>query len=764
MKKGILLPVAMAIVSTAFGQSPIHLTTDLLQNTDQVWERGYASTATLSDVATAWQRASKTNSASISYQIAYIRSSHPRFGWELPAGVQQSAYRILVASSLEKLKEGEADVWDSGKQESPRCTGIVCGGDALATARIYYWTVSIWDENDTQLPYATSRSFMTAGTFDDEFSRYPLCKTDQQPVKMTNGVVSMADFGKAAYGQLRVCVTSEQDDTLTIRLGEAFKDGKIDRKPGGTIRFTQYNLPVHRGTDTYRLSFRPDGRNAMIKNQGQDVRPVLMPDYIGEVYPFRYCEVETKHGSTIQSIVREAVHYRWDDDASFFHSSDETLNQVWELCKYSMLMTSFCGVYVDGDRERIPYEADAFINQLSHYCTDREYSMARYTVDYLCHNATWPTEWILQALILAWNDYLYSGDTALLQRDYNTLKARTLVELTQENGLISTKKGNISEDLLHRCGFYGREIRDIVDWPQAGGFGLGKEEPGEADGYKFSEYNTVVNAFHYRALVLMSSIAEAIGEDGDAKEFALKASQHKDSFNQLLLDTKAGCYRDGVGSDHHALHASMAALAFGMVPDKYKQQVLKHIQSRGMACSVYGAQILLDALYEAEAADYALQLMSSRGLRSWYNMLNVGSTVTLEAWDKQFKDNLDWNHAWGAAPANIIPRRLMGVEPIEPGWSKLRVKPQIGSLEWAEVKVPTIRGAVLASVKQKVGSYSLEVEIPSGCEAEVWIPCPAKKASLSLDGEECRIDRKGNSAVLNLKGGHHAVLLESKTK
>lgn len=764
MKKSLLLSIAITATATALGQCPIHLTTDLLTNTDQVWEKGYSSTATLADVAVAWQRASKTNSCSIPYQIAYIRSSHPRFGWELPAGVQQNAYRILVASSLEKLKEGEADVWDSGKLESSQCTGIVCGGDALATARIYYWTIAVWDENDKQLSYASPQSFMTSGTLDDEFSRSPLCKTDELPVEMSNGNVQVADFGKAAYGQLRLTISSKQDDTLTIHVGEACKDGKVDRKPGGSIRYTKYDLPVHRGTNTYRLSFKPDNRNAMIKNQGQDVRPVLMPEYIGEVYPFRYCEVESKHGSKVESMVREAVHYRWDENASFFRSSDETLNQVWELCKYSMKMTSFCGVYVDGDRERIPYEADAFINQLSHYCTDREYSMARYTVDHLCHNATWPTEWILQALILAWNDYLYTGDTALLQRNYNTLKARTLTELTQENGLISTKMEKAPKELLERCGFYGAEIRDIVDWPQAGGFGLGKEEAGEADGYKFSEYNTVVNAFHYRALVLMSKIAETVGEEQDSKDFTLKASRHKDAFNRLLLDTKAGCYRDGKGSDHHALHASMAALAFGMVPDKYKKQVLQHIQSRGMACSVYGAQILLDALYEAGADEYALQLMSSKGLRSWYNMLKIGSTVTLEAWDIQFKNNLDWNHAWGAAPANIIPRRLMGIEPIAPGWSKIRVKPQIGSLEWADIKVPTIRGEVLASVKQQVGRYSLDVDIPAGCEAEVWIPCTYKKASLSLDGEKCTMERKENSVVLNLKGGHHAVLLESKTK
>ena len=34
-------------------------------------------------------------------------------------------------------------------------------------------------------------------------------------------------------------------------------------------------------------------------------------------------------------------------------------------------------------------------------------------------------------------------------------------------------------------------------------------------------------------------------------------------------------------------------------------------------------------------------------------MIEVGSTMTLEAWDAKYKPNLTWNHAWGAAPANI---------------------------------------------------------------------------------------------------------------
>ena len=92
-------------------------------------------------------------------------------------------------------------------------------------------------------------------------------------------------------------------------------------------------------------------------------------------------------------------------------------------CPFSPELTSsrsFAGIYVDGDRERIPYEADALINQLCHYGVDREYSMARRSHEYLLNRPTWPTEWILQSVLIAWYDYMYTGDSrslkALLRR------------------------------------------------------------------------------------------------------------------------------------------------------------------------------------------------------------------------------------------------------------------------------------------------------------------------------------------------------------
>ena len=46
---------------------------------------------------------------------AVITDSIPKFSWIFPReGRSQQAYRILVSSNLWTLKEGHADLWDSG--------------------------------------------------------------------------------------------------------------------------------------------------------------------------------------------------------------------------------------------------------------------------------------------------------------------------------------------------------------------------------------------------------------------------------------------------------------------------------------------------------------------------------------------------------------------------------------------------------------------------------------------------------------------------
>ena len=68
-----------------------------------------------------------------------VDSSHPRLGWKLTSGVRggrQTAYQILVASSMDALDRGTGDLWDSGRVESAATFQIAYGGKPLVSGQV----------------------------------------------------------------------------------------------------------------------------------------------------------------------------------------------------------------------------------------------------------------------------------------------------------------------------------------------------------------------------------------------------------------------------------------------------------------------------------------------------------------------------------------------------------------------------------------------------------------------------------------------------
>ena len=237
--------------------------------------------------------------------------------------------------------------------------------------------------------------------------------------KISNTAV-MFDFGKDAFASLELFYDAPADSSLTVHFGEKLEDGRIDRSPGGTIRYAKSEFPVTPGRRKYSVKLVPDKRNT-------GTNAIALPKSFGVVMPFRYCEIENLSAAlNPEDVIRTEYFYFFDDNRSEFSCSDDTLNRVWDLCKYSIKATSFCGIYVDGDRERIPYEADAYINQLSHYCVDAEYALAKRTIEYFMDHPTWPTEWLLHTAMLVYQDYYYTGDTELIERYYDKTKSQDI--------------------------------------------------------------------------------------------------------------------------------------------------------------------------------------------------------------------------------------------------------------------------------------------------------------------------------------------------
>lgn len=656
----------------------------------------------------------------------------PEFAWIVPQeAVFQSAYQILVASSQANIDNNNGDMWDTGQVRSNASTNITYGGKSLQKGERYYWKVRLWDEVNRLTGYAKSQSFKVGGA-SAMITTPNVFQTDSiHPAKLQklSNDSYFVDFGKAAFANMNITYQAKTTHTLTVRVGEQLVDGKINRKPGGHIRYAEVKIPVSPDKKIYQLPLIPDKRNTKSI-------AVTMPDSFPILLPFRYAEIDNAQSEIKEEdLTQLAYHVYWDDAQSSFESSNDILNQVWEMCRYSIKATSFAGYYVDGDRERIPYEADAYLNQLSHYTTDREYAIARQTIEYFMEYPTWPTEWQQHVALMFYADYMYTGNTELIEKYYEPLKHKTLFELRREDGLISSTK--VTPEFMKKLGFKDPKIKlkDIVDWPNAN-FQNNPEIKGERDGFVFMPYSTVINCLFYQNMKIMAEFAEALGKTTEANEFELMALQAKKSINEKLLDKSKGIYVDGEGTDHSALHSNMMAFAFNIVPEQYKESVLEFIKSRGMACSVYGSQYLMEALYNANEADYGLELMTAQHDRSWYNMIKIGSTIALEAWDMKYKPNGDWNHAWGAAPANIIPAYLWGIRPKIAGFGVAHIKPQMSTLKHSKIEVPTIKGTikgVYKFVNNRRQTY--KIELPANMVAEFEV-VNAEGKEVKLNGQK----------------------------
>ncbi|MDD2630585.1 MAG: family 78 glycoside hydrolase catalytic domain, partial [Limnochordia bacterium] len=504
------------------------------------------------------------------------------------------------------------------------------------------------------------------------------------------------DFGKAVIGGLQLTVEGVAGQNVEIRLGE-------ELTAPHTVMYQLRTGNMYQETWTLK-----DGPQT-IEHWGMRV--------------FRYAEVVNAAVET-GSIKALVLSYPFDEEAAEFECSNSVLNDVWDLCKYSIKATSL-DLYVDTfTRERLPYEGDAYINQLSHYCVDREFALPRYSIEYLYYRPTWPTEYKQLSVLMAWEDYMYTGNKESLEQNYAVLTTKPLDQCINADGLVE------------------KPIKDdLIDWPNS-----------QRDGYVFTDVNTVINSINYKALRDMASIASVLQQQDDYAYYTSLADTLQDAMNEHLYDPVVGAYRDGRGVDHWATHASAFPLAFGVPTSQQAPRVAQYLAQRGMRVGVYGSQFLLQALYNGGEDQAALDLMSARTGNSWGHMIyDLGATIVTEAWDPAQKPNMSFSHAWASAPANTIVRGMFGILPLEPGFSVFQIKPQLGDLEWAKLQVPTIKGTIKVEVESTNKLFEMKVTIPTNTVATVFVPMQ-KGSILEYDQMVLAAEIAGGYAIIERVG------------
>lgn len=681
-----------------------------------------------------------------------ITNTAPTFGWIYNPSFRndsQTGYRIIVASKQTLADEGAGDVWDSGWVSNAISINVPYAGAPLAIGADFFWRVQTKDSAGQVGPFSATQHFIIGSATNAFAGRYPLKFVAATPVLLTNTAPGrwFVDFGQDAFGYATVHASGTFSPTIVqARFGEMANGFAVETSPPAVskVRYTNTTFSLSEGNLTYPVRppaySYPDG--------------AINPTNYGLVMPFRYFELTNFPGKlSLTDVVQMRLVSDFDTNAASFSSSSAALNQIWNLCRNSMQVLTFDGVYVDGDRERKPYESDSYIHQLSSYAVDREFTLPRHSLEYLLQNPTWPTEWKSHDIFMAWADYLHTGNTNLIARIYPNLQEDSFTWAATGNGLM---KGFPA--------FPQKTNSDVVDWPAADRDGFVIK-----DGHYRNWTNSVNNAFYFRGLQIMADIATVLGRTNDATRYAALAKRVYAAYNSTFWDNTSQCYVDGVGTNHASAHANFFPLAFGLVPAGRQAAVVSYLHSRiatngGMPCSVYGAQYFLEGLFKAGDADTALGLMTTNGPRGWLNMLAIGSTITTEAWNFDDKPNMDWNHAWGAAPGNLIPRFVLGLSPVSAGFGQILIQPQLGrSLAYAQGVVPTIRGPVSISASNTQGGFQLLLNIPGNVTATVKLPALGAKNPVALVDGEIVPGTLSNDwlVVTNIGAGRHAIWLNT---
>ena len=75
-------------------------------------------------------------------------------------------------------------------------------------------------------------------------------------------------------------------------------------------------------------------------------------------------------------------------------------------------------------------------------------------------------------------------------------------------------------------------------------------------------------------------------------------------------------------------------------------------------------------------------------------------------------------HGWASGPAAYLSRYVLGIEILEPGCKKVRVRPDLGDLEFAEGTYPTPYGVIRVR-HEKDGAGKIISTIDAPAEVEI---------------------------------------------
>ena len=470
--------------------------------------------------------------------------------------------------------------------------------------------------------------------------------------------------------------------TVTLKYGEKLKDGLVDQS---NIDGLVASAPFQ--TDKY-----------ILKGQGMET---WQPRFV--YHGFQYVEVHGFPGTpTAENLTAVAVNTSFPQIGEF-SCSNELLNRIQHNTLWSY-MNNFVGYPTDcPQREKNGWTGDAHLAaEAGLFNFDARAAYVKWMQDMADEQrpsgevaAIIPTggwgyywgngpAWDSAFLLIPWYVYLYTGDEAIIRKNYSQMK-RYVDFLTREK----------SDD-------------GIVSW------GLGDWCPAETK----TPSNITSTAYYYVDACLISEFARILNKREEAQKYAALAEKIRTAFVQKFVDLKSGA----VGRNSQT--ALGCAIYQGLLEAKDAEPVIerlvKAIRKNGGKpdFGILGSKYVANALAEYGRADIAYGMIDRTDYPGWGHWVEQGATTLWENWD----GGSSLSHIMFGDVSAWFYKNIGGIQPDpkRPGFKHFFIRPFFPpDLTWARTKHETMYGSIKSEWMREAGFIKLTISIPVNTTATV---------------------------------------------
>lgn len=481
--------------------------------------------------------------------------------------------------------------------------------------------------------------------------------------------IFVADMGQNFAGWVRIHMQGRRGDSVRLRYSELIDSaGMIDPWTNRKAQATDIYVFKGSGIERYEPRFTYHG--------------------------FRFVEViGPRKKPTADMIEGRVVHADFTDEGSFA-SSNATLNRVAQNFRWSMT-SNFMSIPTDCPMrdERTPCSMDSRVYEEGAMYL---FPMYRYYRKWLrdSRGGFGNPDWDGDQVLLPWRLYFCYGDTAILRENYDAMKAYVDTVTLRTPGLI------------YRDG-YG-------DWcaPNRGTW----------ESY-FSNVAAVNTAVFLQCVETVANSASILNDETAEKRYRALGDSITSAYNAAFFHPGQNTYGNGSQTE------DIMPLALNIAPDDRTGKVAEHlvhtilIEKDGhLDTGITGTRYIGDVLCDHGYSNLAVQIFTQHTYPGFGNQIALGATTSWEQWYSKGGMN-SHNHAMFSGAAATLFSRFGGVQPSEAGFRRFIVKPAVlDSLKWVRVAIETVRGRVQSKWRRQGKTFTLEVEVPVGAEAEVHVP------------------------------------------